>query len=422
MTLFDDKASCVVKIDRSLLLPTIDSHEDVTLKASFVATSDFRCGGKVTALFDLIVMGDFEADELEVKGRFVCHGTCVVNKTMIVHGDILAETVQADSIVCHDRIVAQTLEVSTVSADGKILLGKTLSVEEKAQTPQIIMCGETAYGAGRVSARTVITAEEIDLDDGVDALESPFSYSAKKSSSNQFDKVVLHYRELGDYAGLLGKLLATPDEQKKSVLSKFLSTLQMIDQKYPKQIHTLRDFSVLIWLLKITNTEYFRGWENITTWTQSVKKHFDDLVHGKFPGDEEPTPAKDLQTGNIVLHSTYGRGQVQAINITNAIGRTSKMATIKFEEHGTKNFPLPGSLQFFMLLKKTGELEGGDIKSFLSVSIDSYLEWLDALKTIERYRDYLGKDLHDFIYELLLAKLGIKPRFVEERFKDKGWN
>ena len=422
MTFFDDKASGVVKIDRSLLLPIIDSHDDVTLKASFVATSDFKCAGKVTALFDLIVMGDFEADELEVKGRFVCHGTCVVNKAMIVHGDILAETVQADSVVCHDRIVAQSLDVTTVSADGRILLGKTLSVEEKAQTPQIIMCGETAYGAGRVSARTLITAEEIDLDDGVEALESPFSYSAKKSTSTQFEKVVLHYREQGDYAGLLGKLLATPDEQKKSVLTSFLTTLQTVEKKYPKEIHTLRDFSVLIWLLKIANTEYFRGWENITIWTQTVKKHFDDLVHGKFPGDEEPTPAKDLQTGNIVLHSTYGRGQVQAINITNAIGRTSKMATIKFEEHGTKNFPLPGSLQFFKLLKKTGELEGGDIKSFLSVSIGSYLEWLDALKTIERYKDYLGNDLHGFIYELLLAKLGIKPRFVEERFKDKGWN
>ena len=422
MTVIDDKASCVVKVDRSLLLPQIDSDEDITLKASFIATSNVKCAGKVTALFDLIVMGDIEAEELDVKGRFICHGSCIINKTIVVHGDILAETVNAESIICHDRIVAQSMDVTTVATDGKILLGKTLFIEEKAHTPQVLMCGETAYGPGKVIAKMLITAEEIDLDDGVDALEKPFTYLPKGGANSQLDKLVAYYREKDDYEGLIIKLSLTPDDRKKEVLMKFLNVLKSVDGKYPKQIHTLRDLSTLIWLLKISNTEYFRDWVTISSWTFAVKKHFDEMIHGKYPDEEDPAPAKELKVGYIVTHTKYGHGRVQDIKTSFSNGHTSSMAIIEFEEYGAKMFPIPGSLEFFMILSKNGNLEGGDIKSLLSVNLVSYSEWLDALKIIERCKEYLGNDLYLFIYELLLAKLGIKPHFVEERFKDMGWN
>ena len=62
--------------------------------------------------------------------------------------------------------MAQSIDADIVQADGNIIIGKTLAVEEKAQTYQKVICGETAYGAGKIIASTILTSEPLDLDDG----------------------------------------------------------------------------------------------------------------------------------------------------------------------------------------------------------------------------------------------------------------
>ncbi len=61
-------------------------------------------------------------------------------------------------------------------------------------------------------------------------------------------------------------------------------------------------------------------------------------------------------------------------------------------------------------------------ESSIQCNISSYSEWLSSLQLIDQYKELLGTSLYDIIYGLLLAKLGLKPMFVENRFKEKGWN
>lgn len=221
MILYDDKTKNAIKTGNQLLYPNINQSDDVTFKASYIISGDLHCTGKISALFDLIVFGDVIAEEMDIKGRFVCMGRCDISGTIIVQNDIWAEDIQANSVVCHDRIVAQSIDADTVIADSNIIIGKTLAIEKKAQTYQNIICGETAYGAGKIVASSILTAEPLDLDDGEDALESPFQYAPKSSSSGntELSRESAKYALNNDYSGFLSKLMKIPDESMHSSLT-----------------------------------------------------------------------------------------------------------------------------------------------------------------------------------------------------------
>ena len=134
MILYDDKAKDAIKAENQLIFPNINESDDITFKASYIISGNLHCSGKIAALFDLIVFGDVVAEEVDVKGRFVCMGRCSISGTITVQSDIWAEDIQAKCVICQDRIVAQSIDADTVVADGNIIIGKTLAIEEKAKT------------------------------------------------------------------------------------------------------------------------------------------------------------------------------------------------------------------------------------------------------------------------------------------------
>ena len=423
MILYDDKTKSVIKAGNQLLIPSIDSDEDIVFKASFVISAGLKCAGKITALFDLIVLGDVSATEIEVKGRFVCMGHCEVLDALVVQNDIWGEDIQAKSITCHDRIVAQSVDAESVIADRNIIIGKTLAIEESAFTNQNVICGETAYGSGRIIATSILTAEPLDLDDGEQALENPYQYlpEVKSSGDSELSKTSMEYAQGNDYEGFINKLMEIPDEAIQKRLKVYLYTLKSIELSFPEAISDLTDSCLLLCLLEISHSEYFKGWNTITEWTDTVLKHFIDIAEGRAVGKLDPKPATKLEKDYIVIHSKYGKGIVCSTQTITINGKASQIVVVDFESQGIKKFPLPDSMKFFSILSEGGSSPMNEEPS-IQCNISSYSEWLSSLQLIDQYKELLGTSLYDIIYGLLLAKLGLKPMFVENRFKEKGWN
>lgn len=424
MILYDDKAKDAIKAGTRLIFPNIDESDDLTFKASYIVSGNLHSTGKIYALFDLIVFGDVTAEEIDIKGRFVCMGRCHIAGAIIVQNDIWAEDIQAKSIICQDRIVAQSIDADTVIADGNIIIGKTLAIEEEAKTYQNVICGETAFGAGKIVASSILTAEPLDLDDGVEALKSPFHYVAKSSDvgNTELSKESMKFAKTNDYSGFLSELMRSPDEKMKVRFGHYLTVLKAVEKAYPQTIFELNDTSLLLWLIEISNSIYFNGWPKIKEWTEAVLSHFKEMAEGKSSGVHEPQPAVNLDKGYTVLHRQYGRGIVCSVLQTSSEGQVSYTAIVDFELHGEKRFPLPASLKFFSIVSERDALSADDVKSSIQCNIDGYSEWLSALQSIYSYKEYLGASLYNIIYSLLLSKLGLKPKFVEDRFKEKGWN
>ena len=402
------------------LISNCHCTEDVTFKASYIISSNLRCKGRVNALFDLVVLGDVYADEIDVKGRFICTGHCVVEGAIVVQNDMWCEDVKAASIICHDRIVSQSIDVDTIYAEGSIIIGKTLAIEEKAQTNESVICGETVYGAGKIVAESVLTVEPLDLDDGEKALESPFQYTPNIKSevilnvSNESSK----YEKDNDYSSYISALMTNSDKALHKRLTKYLNVLKTVEVAMPSSISEFRDVALLIWLIEITQCDYFSGWNTLTEWTKAVLGHFQNIAEGKFLVSNQGRPADKLLKGYTISHAKYGIGVVEDI----VSSRNWKMAVVNFEEFGVKKFPLPFSLKFFLILSETTASSGQKKKTLMTCEIYDYDEWLSALVVINENRERLGHILHDTIFELLTEKIGLKAKFIVDRFKDKGWS
>ena len=423
MLVYDDKTPNAITTGTKLLFPSVYSSGDVTFKASYIISSDLKSQGTVTALFDLVVLGDVHVDELDVKGRFICMGQCIVARSIVVQNDMWCENVQADSITCHDRIVAQSISADTIFADGSIIIGKTLAIEKKAQTIQNVICGETAYGAGKIIASTILTVEPLDLDDGEEALESPFQYSKKTGSGLTIgiSKDLAKFVTDNDYAGYISALIDNSEEVTHKRLKKYLTVLKAIEKATPSTITEFRDSSLLIWLIEMSKNDYFKGWNTVAEWAKSFLYHFQNLAEGKISGAAQGKPAERLLKGYIVSHTKYGTGVVENVVSSGTGAKLSKMAIVKFDEYGTKKFPIPGSLKYFLVLSESSTVSSEELKKSMTCEITDYEEWLTALEVINENKGLLGDNLYNVIFELLLEKIGLKAKFVEDRFKEKGW-
>ena len=293
MTTYDDKTKGAIAAGRRFILPLFNPCDEATFKASYIVASDIKCDGKITALFDLIVLGTIEASEVDVKGRFVCLGKCDVSGTILVQNEIWANDVRAKSIETNDRIFAQEIDAETITAEGSIVVGKILAVEKIAKSEKNILCGETAYGAGKVAANTIITGEPLDLDDGEEAVISPSIYTpsvthtqsvACSDTSEATDLIAYgekEYASLGNFRGYLDYLISvTCDDESKDIYSHWRSVLEEAERVCQGGIGAYTNIALLIWLTEITMSSFFKNWDKITDLFDAFEKHFKHLVEG----------------------------------------------------------------------------------------------------------------------------------------------
>ena len=293
MTTYDDKTHGVIESEGCFILPLCNEYENVTFKASYIVVPNIKCKGKIAAFFDLIVLGDIEANEIDVKGRFVCLGKCTVSGSVVVQNEIWANDLRAlGSIESHDRIVVQEIEANTIIADGSIVVGRILAVEKFAKSDKKILCGETAYGTGKVAANTVITGEPLDLDDGVNAVVSPNSYLPVTPQSQPPQSVVTspelkdliargasEYAPSGDSFGYLDFLTLTVcDEESKAKFTHWKEVLGETEAILQNGISEYPDIAILIWLAEIAGSDYFKNWDTISEIFDSFQWHFKVLM------------------------------------------------------------------------------------------------------------------------------------------------
>lgn len=292
MTTYDDKTKGAIASGRQFILPLFKPCDEATFKASYIVASDIKCDGKITALFDLIVLGDVQAKEIDVKGKFVCLGNCTVSGSVVVQNEIWANDLRASDIESHDRIVAQEIDGDTIVADGSIIVGRILAVEKVAISNKNILCGETAYGAGRVAAKTIITGEPLDLDDGEDAVDSPNTYRpvaetpqaaiSSLTSNEPIDPIALgekEYAPSSDFIGYLDFLAATVyDEESKVKFARWKEVLSEGDAVRKSGINEYANVAIVVWLAEIVWSDYFKSWDMIDDIFDSFESHFKGLI------------------------------------------------------------------------------------------------------------------------------------------------
>lgn len=286
MSIYDDKTEGIIESDGRFVLPIFMTCSEATFKASYVVASDMKCTGKVTALFDLTVLGDVEAVELDVKGKFICTGKCVISGILIAQYGIWVNDIRAQAIESRDRIIAQEIDADEIEADGDIVVGKCLAIKKLAHSDNNIICGETAYGAGKIVANIVITGEPIDLDNGADAVVNPNEYNTSQvetpilvADNASTVSAPSDFASSGDWLGYLDWLIEdSVVESEKARFAFWKATLSKVDGLVRNGITGGLDLKLLIWTLEIACSDYFSSWLPTQSLLAAMDKHFASLV------------------------------------------------------------------------------------------------------------------------------------------------
>ena len=341
--------------------------------------------------------------------------------------DIWVEDLQAKIVEAHERVVAQEIETETITAEGSIIVGRILAVDELALSHGKIICGETAYGSGRIAASVVMTGEPIDLDDGEDAIDHPNVYepdAAEAGAAIGRDTLINTSREYSatnNYKEYIDFIMETvPWEDKANSFGKWAERLETIESVMD-DCSSCRDLSLLVWLTEIVNSEVFCGWETLEQWYEQLTEVFEKLCHNKPPVEVEPTDLKSLALNDVVSHDVFGQGSIESITNT----PSGKQFSVRFQRCGVKKFMfVPSTMVHFKLIAREGANYAGefvDYKNSITCTASDYAEWIDLLRVLNTYGKYFETDLFNLAFDLVTAQLGLKGKFVSDRFREKGW-
>ena len=423
--IFDDKSKGAIASEKALIYYTSIKDDELVFKATYYVVGNIDCAGKLSALFDLIVVGDLKADEADIKGKFVCTGKCQINKTLTVQNDIWADNLVADRIICHENCMVQELDAGDVDVEGNITVGKAFGIERIAQCNQRIICGETIYGAGKVITDMVITGDPIDLDEGEESLLPPNTYSTKKDNKkttpiSALKDCIESHKGSSDYKAFLKDIVqkCEPDEKEKA--KHFLTVLEevtSITSSKPK-MKELHDARILLSILDLENSNWFEGWSSVQTLRATLLSHFESFAKGVFPYSDAPKHPKDLNIGDCVSHITFGKGKVTLKERT----ASGCMISVSFPALGVKKFIIPNSLDKFTIIKSGLNVDGQSEDTTIICKISGYYDWLHCLTVLYQNSNSLSSVLYNAIYDDLMSNLGLKAKYIADRFNEKGWN
>lgn len=415
MAIYDDKAQGIIKSGNYFFINAIKSRTEAVFKASYIVGSNLHIEGKITASFDLIVLGDVEAQDIDVKGNFICLGNCNVSNSIIVQGKMYGKNVLAKNIEVHDEITANEIDVDILNVDGNIIVGQTLAVEISAESGQKILCGETAYGAGTISANEIITGEELDMDDGDDAIKQPNRILVCEPKEGWIETLKRKYASKNDYNSYLTELQKNDKNIVLQDIERWRKTLTEVSNIVKQQKFTCYDVGMLVSLIELSNSTYFNGWEKVAQWEQYFLDKFNKMANGEELEIPRSLTLNNLAVNQKIKHKIYGVGTIKNISKTNIV-----KAIVAFDSGKTIEFQMDIAIKHCSLAEDNA-LSPEEVLKKLFIKPEKYGEWLAYLNVLRIYGNKLSKKLYSLSMDLLYSAIGIKSKFIMDRLNENGW-
>lgn len=418
MSIYDDKTTKVIHSGKFYIIDSIKHDSEIVFKSSFLVASDLTADGKIVALFDLIVLGNVEAQDIDVKGKLICLGNCNVTNSIVVQDKLFAQGLRAKNIEVHDDVIAQEIDVDSLTVDGNVIVGQTLAVAETAKSNQKIMCGETAYGAGKIFAFQIITGEALDLDEGINAVAgiNRMILSHEKETTATNVTSANKFAQRNDYNSYFAELINNDRENlNKATFERWKKTIANVKEIIKQSNFICYDIGVLLSIMEMAQSSYFVNWKEVGQLQQLLLDRFNRIVNGEVVVSSNSIILDRLDLNQRVKHKQYGCGIIKAID-----KKGDYPATVRFDNGRTINFLMKMAEKFFSL-ERNSSLSTEELIGQLHISLADYDEWLAYLHVLRVCGNMLSPKLYSISFDLLYAKMGLRAKFISDRLKANGW-
>ena len=156
-------ASALMVAEKNVL-EAFDCEDVVIFNESYVIIGEEAHAHKISATYDLTVIGDISADEIHVNGNLTVTGSIVARQlhcsnTLVCHGDIVS-----NSIYVGADLIATSVKCTEFACDGNAIIRTTIDIDKSSRTEKTMIACEGIIGAGEFAARNAIANEYFEFD------------------------------------------------------------------------------------------------------------------------------------------------------------------------------------------------------------------------------------------------------------------
>ena len=261
------------------ILEAFETDDIVIFNESYTIIGEETSAKKISATYDLTIIGNITVDEIKVNGDLTVIGDISANVLTCANTLICQGHIDADKIYV-GGIVAKSVKCVEFVCDGNALIETTIDIDESSRTEKTMVACEGIMGAGTFAALNAIANEyfefsgdiqgkvlELESDTTLSEMTAPVQVGTDLSELNieevirqVEDRLKAEYNQCGtldeDAVIELTKLLGNNSLHKLADYSTIFDTLTNIS--YQDEIDEFGDYLTVVFAKKILPEDIYR--------------------------------------------------------------------------------------------------------------------------------------------------------------------
>ena len=150
------------------ILEAFDCEDVVLFNESYVVIGGEAHARIIRAAYDLVVVGDLSAAEIQVNGTLTVTGSVVAQKINCSNNFICQGDVTVGSIYVGGDIFAASIKCNDFLCDGNAVVRTTIDIDSSSRTEKTMVACEGIIGGGTFAAMNAIANEYFEFDGDIE--------------------------------------------------------------------------------------------------------------------------------------------------------------------------------------------------------------------------------------------------------------
>lgn len=160
--------SSIIQAGNTNVAEAIETEDTILFNETYVVVGEKLAANSIHATYDLTIIGDLEANTIEVNGELVVNGNIKASK-LRSRRLMCTGKVTVDDLICDEDAYSKSVSANIVQTQGSLFVLDSLVVDEKCEVERNVVTGEGLSGSGILSADSVISGEYFDFDGEINA-------------------------------------------------------------------------------------------------------------------------------------------------------------------------------------------------------------------------------------------------------------
>lgn len=154
------------KVGGENVLQAMQSDKRLMFNESYTVMGRTLKAPSIYACYDLVVIGNLEADDIDVQGNLLVTGNIKAKTLSCLKAITCVGEIEAEKIFGNE-IVAENVNCNTLSCSGNVIIRSVIDAQESISVDKSVMTGEGILGSGSFSAKNAVAAEFFEFDGDV---------------------------------------------------------------------------------------------------------------------------------------------------------------------------------------------------------------------------------------------------------------